>query len=571
MLCRLLMLVIALVASRTALRAQCATWETGPGNPGLNAPVWSLVSFDDGSGPSLFAGGTFTTAGGAPIGFVGRWDGVAWHDLAGGMNGPVFSLCVYDDGNGPALYAGGRFSLAGNVAASSIAKWDGTNWSALGAGVVGCNFASCRVVLAMATHDDGSGNALFVAGDFNTAGGVPASRIAKWQTSAWTTLGSGLDANVNALTVFDDGSGSALYAGGAFTNAGGVSASRVARWRGGAWSSLGSEFGTSPSSRVNTLTVFDDGAGSALYAGGAFAFTVAGQSIRLVAKWGGTSWSPVGLLSGTQAGAAVNALRVFDDGHGGGPALYAGGTFVEPFPSQGSQHTARWTGTNWMPLGFGMHGVFDGIMQPAVLALGVHDDGFGSRLYAGGHFRVAGTIGARKLASWGRCNPIGTPFCFGDGSLPTPCPCLPPNTVPNPSGGSDGGCANSFHLDGGRIRANGRTNPDRVQLIASNLPPGNSFGVFFGGDAVIAGGFAYGDGVRCADGTFVRFGGQESLGATMYYPNGFKGIMLPLSIVSGVVPGSAVTRYYQCAYRNPVFNFCSASLYNMTDAVEIVW
>jgi hypothetical protein len=36
---------------------------------------------------------------------------------------------------------------------------------------------------------------------------------------------------VNALTVFDDGSGPALVAGGQFTTAGGVPANRIAQWR----------------------------------------------------------------------------------------------------------------------------------------------------------------------------------------------------------------------------------------------------------------------------------------------------------------------------------------------------
>lgn len=552
-------LLVALVASSTRARAQCTTWETGPGNPGLNSPVWSLASFDDGSGPSLFAGGTFTSAGGVPMGFIARWDGIAWHDVGGGTNGPVFSLCVHDDGSGPALFVGGRFSLAGNLPASSIAKWDGTSWSALGAGVVGCNFSNCRVVLAMAAHDDGSGPALFVAGDFNAAGGAPANRIARWQNGAWSTLGSGLNANVNALTIFDDGGGAALYAGGAFTDAGGVAAAHVARWKSGAWSPLAGGLPGNSSSSVRAFAVFDDGGGRALYVGGI--------AIASLSKWNGSAWStPLG----GGIGGNVLALGVYDDGSGGGATLFAGGMFSLPNHTT-SPHVARWNAGTWEPLGYGVHGVNDSVTFPGVLVFGTHDDGFGARLYAGGQFRVAGTIGARKIASWGPCTPLGTPFCFGDGSLATPCPCHAPNTVPVPSGAPDAGCANSFHLDGARLRAIGRTNPDRVQLIASNLPPGNAFGVFFGGDAVIPGGFAYGDGVRCADGTFVRFGAQESLGGAMYYPNGFKGIMLPISIASGVVPGSAVTRYYQCAYRNPVFNFCSVGLYNMTDAVQIVW
>src|SRR5262245_27936933 len=49
------------------------------------------------------------------------------------VDGTVNALAVFDDGGGPALYAGGSFTTAaGSVAASNIAKWDGRAWSALG-------------------------------------------------------------------------------------------------------------------------------------------------------------------------------------------------------------------------------------------------------------------------------------------------------------------------------------------------------------------------------------------------------------------------------------------------------
>ena len=38
-----------------------------------------------------------------------------------------------------------------------------------------------------------SGTNLYAGGDFTTAGGVPANHIAKWNGSAWSALGSGID------------------------------------------------------------------------------------------------------------------------------------------------------------------------------------------------------------------------------------------------------------------------------------------------------------------------------------------------------------------------------------------
>jgi hypothetical protein len=69
---------------------------------------------------------------------------------------------------------------------------------------------------------------------------------------------------VYALTVFDDGGGPALYAGGEFTTAGGSSTNNIAKWDGASWSALGSGM----NHVVRALTVLDDGGGPALHPGG---------------------------------------------------------------------------------------------------------------------------------------------------------------------------------------------------------------------------------------------------------------------------------------------------------------
>ena len=72
-----------------------------------------------------------------------------------------------------------------------------------------------------------------------TAGGVSAIRVAKWDGTVWSALGTGMNSLVNAFTVFDDGTGPALYAGGSFTAAGGVTVSGIAKWDASAWSDVG--------------------------------------------------------------------------------------------------------------------------------------------------------------------------------------------------------------------------------------------------------------------------------------------------------------------------------------------
>src|SRR5215212_2614337 len=54
---------------------------------------------------------------------------------AHGADDSISAMIVFDDGSGPALYAGGAFTAAGGTNASRVARWDGTSWSALGSGI----------------------------------------------------------------------------------------------------------------------------------------------------------------------------------------------------------------------------------------------------------------------------------------------------------------------------------------------------------------------------------------------------------------------------------------------------
>ena len=84
----------------------------------------------------------------------------------------VYALAV----SGSTLYAGGDFTSAGGAPANHIAAWNGSSWSALGSGMDG------YAVYALAV----SGSTLYAGGDFTTAGGVPANHIAAWNGSSWT-------------------------------------------------------------------------------------------------------------------------------------------------------------------------------------------------------------------------------------------------------------------------------------------------------------------------------------------------------------------------------------------------
>ncbi len=276
---------------------------------GMNSNINALLADNNGN---LYVGGQFTMAGGVNALAIARWNGSTWSAMGSGLNGPeVYSLAMDVNGN---IYAGGNFTYTGDgMPAKYLAKWDGLTWSPLGTGLTGGggNYYTPGV-RAMVFDDNGN---LYVGGNFNTAGGLTANHIAKWNGSSWSTLSNGVsyyDRNaydgVNALAV--DASNN-LYVGGQFTTAGDVPASYIAKWNGVQWQTLNMGM----NAPVRALAISSHGL---LYAGGNFT-SVDGMPIRAIARWNGERWSSLG--SGVDN--VVNSL-VFDNTGN----LYVGGGFI---------------------------------------------------------------------------------------------------------------------------------------------------------------------------------------------------------------------------------------------------
>jgi N-acetylneuraminic acid mutarotase len=151
-----------------------------------------------------------------------------------GGSSTVYALAVM----GNEVVVGGDFTLAGGVSANFVARFNTqTNtWSRLG---TGSSNGVGGIVRALAVV----GNEVVVGGDFTSAGGVSANRVARFntQTNTWSSLGtgssngvSGGDPFVSALAVV----GNEVVVGGAFTSAGVVIANRVCGG-GSPWSSAG--------------------------------------------------------------------------------------------------------------------------------------------------------------------------------------------------------------------------------------------------------------------------------------------------------------------------------------------
>jgi hypothetical protein len=275
----------------------------------------------------LIASGSFSAAGGALASNVARWTGSAWSALVPGTDMRIDGIRTLANGD---LVAFGHFTQIAGISALRIARFDGSTWTPLGGG---CN----SPVLAVTELANGD---LVAGGVFTTAGGVAASRIARWDGSAWSTLGSGIQGAVRALVALPNGD---VVAAGEFVAAGGAPAMLIARWDGASWSPLGAGLGpVSPSTAAYALLALP---GGDLLVGGTFT-TAGGATANRIARWNGTSWSPLGtgMQGATLFVPSVNALTLLPNGDvlAAGDFLSAGGT--------SASYIARWDGGSWSAL-----------------------------------------------------------------------------------------------------------------------------------------------------------------------------------------------------------------------------
>lgn len=137
-------------------------------------------------GSNLFVSGTFTNQYGATGDRILSWNGVTFSPLSltTSPGAAVNALSTYA-GN---LILGGSFTNLGGATGDRVVSWDGTTYNNLATGIA--NGTVNTLAVAQTTL-------LFAAGTFTN----PASRIAQWNGSIWSPLGTGLDNSVNALVV----------------------------------------------------------------------------------------------------------------------------------------------------------------------------------------------------------------------------------------------------------------------------------------------------------------------------------------------------------------------------------
>jgi hypothetical protein len=333
-----------------------------PALPGPSSHVFAFTVAAVDNGPSLYAGGAFVSASGQTVNYVARWNGpgAGWSGLGGGVYDDVIPWVYALAGYGGDLIAGGQFTEAGGVPTSRVARWNGSFWQPLGPGVNGA-------VWTLVVHEGD----LYAGGYFTQAGGVAANRVARWDGTQWTPLGSGMNGPVFVLGVYDGG----LIAGGDFTAAGGAPASRIARWDGEQWHPLGDGL----NHWARAMVVHD----GKLIVGGRFT-TAGGEPASYVAEWDGASgtWSPIGGgISGGFIPPGVEALAL----HNGN--IVAGGNFTLA-EGEPASRIARWNGRQWLPLGKGANSTVWALTE------------YAGHLHAGGYMTSAGGIPVPYWARW---------------------------------------------------------------------------------------------------------------------------------------------------------------------------
>jgi hypothetical protein len=237
---------------------------------GIAPDAWtsSLVVFGD----RLIVGGQFVDATSRQTHGLVEYDGTAVIPSTMGAvlsSGGIINAMLVHEGS---LYVAGRFDSIGGIAAQSIARWDGQQWSALADGYSGS-------VQALAVHDG-----RIAAGGYPNPVVPPDENIRLWDGRAWIGV---KDAPYDVRAMVSRNG--ILFVGGGF----GGSASyfdpdgRLRAWDGREWHALGSglqsdlfPFGN-PS--VVTALAFRD---NVLWVGGGF--TRAGRVTAMnVATWTG--------------------------------------------------------------------------------------------------------------------------------------------------------------------------------------------------------------------------------------------------------------------------------------------
>lgn len=326
----------------------------------LNERVYCATEFDDGSGPKLILGGTFTEVAGQPASLVARFDGESWDNMGGGVDvsgggesAGVWDLQAFDDGSGPRLFAAGILQDIDRPYWSGVAVWSGGAWQPVEFNFDG-PLHTYGVAYALEVYDllDGQGPRLFAGGKSNMGGGRPVLSV--YENGGFTAL-PGLNPAPGVgwqgfgflrVVGHDDGSGPALYLGGSFELAGpnGELIAYLARYANGVLMQPPTALQSIDYGWIDLLRA-DFGHGPELVV----SYTNPPQPYiqAKILRWDGTNSHSLGKFGPGEIGAY--RIGMFDAEDGLGECLVAAGSF-STVDGKPARNLARLHDTGWLPM-----------------------------------------------------------------------------------------------------------------------------------------------------------------------------------------------------------------------------
>lgn len=337
--------------SRFDLRIE--SWQALPGlNAGLNGRVDRIHAADDGC---LYIGGNFSNAGNTVATRIVKFDpriDPAITNPWSPLSDPASTLVASNQDNGPTagqvrgivksgdyIYVGGNFSNASwplNERYIRRFQVSTSQWQPVGAGLAQVSGSAGEIRTVIANPANGE---IYVGGNLNPS-------LAKWNGSAWSTIGGGVNGVVRALALHPDGK---LYVGGDFTSVGSggnlITANDIASYNpsNNTWNNLNGGFDdqyiqsngtTFDADGVFDLKIAPDGR---VIAVGDIQADPARTNTNLdhIAVWDGTgTWKNLGSGVGNTGSQIVNCVEVSWRGD-----IYVGGVFAEGFRNASSANS----------------------------------------------------------------------------------------------------------------------------------------------------------------------------------------------------------------------------------------
>ncbi len=307
----------------------------------------------------LIVTGIFDHIDGTAANGIARWNGVAWQPLGTGLPGLANALLALPNGD---VLAGGYFTPGG----TSVLRWDGVSWSPFGS-ITG----TVQALVAMQNGEVVAGGSSLLPGELH---------LARWSGAGWASFATSPNAGVLSLKVAQNGD---LLVSGGFLQVGSVQAAGVARFDGTTWQGFGGGM-------FNPVLCVEELANGDIVAGGLFSAAdgipgSGGTPAAQVARWNGSQWNAMGAGLPATSPTSYQPVRTLLRLPNGD--VLAGGDFLPGVGAAGTNHVARWDGSNWSSIRPGTGG--------SVLSIVTTTNGL---RYAVGSFTSIEGVAANRVA-----------------------------------------------------------------------------------------------------------------------------------------------------------------------------